>query len=251
LEGEDDARSCRGGAGGVVVVALIGEYSAEVALVEHDDMIEAIATDGTDQPLNEWILPGRAIGDDDFLDPAGRGDRLREAVAILDAALRGGTVSHDGSYYRLTEATFRPGPTQSPRPPLWVAAQASRSLRVAARHADAVVSLGEYEKGIEESLPAFRVRMERLDEICVEEGRDPTTLRRCYFAGWANEPIFASPEATTDLIGRYTEAGATDFTFYLHNPAEPLPDGLLASHRMATRGQLEQAAQDVFPRFRD
>jgi hypothetical protein len=58
-------------------------------------------------------------------------------------------------------------------------------------------------------------------------------------------------DATTDLIGRYVEAGATDFTFYLHNPAEPLLDDLLASHRMATRDQLEKAATDVFPHFND
>lgn len=187
----------------------------------------------------------------DFLDAAGRGDRLREAVAILDKALRGDTVTHDGSHYQLAEATFRPYPTQVPRPPLWVAAQASKSLRVTARHADALVSLGEYEKGIEESLPAFRARMERLDEICVDEDRDPSSLRRCYFAGWANEPIFASVEATTDLVGRYVAAGATDFTFYLQNPAEPLLDDLVASHRMATRTQLEETAQEVFPHFKD
>ena len=39
-----------------------------MALVEHDDMIETIATDGTDQPLNEWILPGRARCGDHSLD---------------------------------------------------------------------------------------------------------------------------------------------------------------------------------------
>jgi glutamate synthase (NADPH/NADH) large chain len=33
----------------------------------------------------------------------------------------------------------------------------------------------------------------RLDEICAELGRDPTTLRRCYFSGWDEEvfPQFA------------------------------------------------------------
>ncbi len=67
----------------------------------------------------------------DFLDAVGRGTRLREVVAILDDALRGNTVTYEGVYYQLSAATFRPGPTQLPRPPLWVAAQASRSLRVA------------------------------------------------------------------------------------------------------------------------
>lgn len=187
----------------------------------------------------------------DFLDAAGRGERLREAVAILDDALRGNTVNYEGTYFNLTEATFRPKPTQLPRPPLWVAAQASRSLRVAARHADGVVSLGEYGKGIEDSLAAFRTRMQRLDQICLEEGCDPESLRRCYFAGWAAEPIFASLDATADLVGRYIDAGATDFTFYLHNPvADPLLDDLVVSHRMATRDQLEKVAAEVFPHFR-
>ena len=73
----------------------------------------------------------------------------------------------------------------------------------------------------------------------------------CYFAGRANEPIFASVEATAELIGRYVEAGATDFTFYLRNPAEPLLEDFVAEHRAPTRDQLERAAAEVFPRFRD
>lgn len=187
----------------------------------------------------------------DFLDGAGRSARLREAVAILDRALRGDTVTHDGVHFQLSDATFRPLPTQLPRPPLWVAAQAPRSLRVAVQYADAVVTLGEEGQPIEKSLPAFRARMEKLDELCVEAGRDPASIRRCYFAGWANEPIFASVEATADLIGRYVEAEATDFTFYLHNPADPILENFVAAHRAATRDQLEQVAAEVFPRFRN
>jgi uncharacterized protein YndB with AHSA1/START domain len=103
----------------------------------------------------------------------------------------------------------------------------------------------------EKSLPAFQTRMDLLDEICTQEGRDPRSLRRCYFAGWADEPIFASTEVTADLVGRYIDAGATDFTFYLHNPAaDPILDDLLTSHRMATRAQLENVAVEVLPQFR-
>jgi alkanesulfonate monooxygenase SsuD/methylene tetrahydromethanopterin reductase-like flavin-dependent oxidoreductase (luciferase family) len=192
----------------------------------------------------------RALGID-FLDPRGRGDRLREAVAILDGALRGKTLSHDGVHFRLAQATFRPQPTQLPRPPLWVAAQATRSLRVAVAHADGVVSLGEENEGMDVSLPAYRGRMERIDELCVAAGRDPATLRRCYFAGWADEPFFASPDAAVDMIGRYAEAGATDFSFYLHNPASSLLDELLAAHRAGTRVQFEEMAAEVFPLFGD
>ena len=55
-------------------------------------MIEALATHGTDQPLNEWILPRRPIGDDDFLDahmldpPAE--ERTVDGVAIADQESR-------------------------------------------------------------------------------------------------------------------------------------------------------------------
>ena len=92
--------------------------------------------------------------------------------------------------------------------------------------------------------------MATIDALCAEAGRDPATLRRCLFAGWANEPVFASVDATAEFVGRYVEAGATDFTFYLHNPAEPAFDELVAQHRMATREQLERAASEDFARYR-
>ncbi len=186
----------------------------------------------------------------DFLDGPGRSERLRDAVAVLDRALRGETVTHSGPHYRLSEATFRPLPTQQPRPPLWVAAQGPKALKVAVQHADAVITLGAEDRSMDHSLAAFRERIARLEDLCTDAGRDPATIRRCLFAGWANEPIFASPDATTDFIGRYAEAGATDFTFYLHNPAEPLFDELVAQHRMATREQMQRVAQDVLPGFR-
>jgi alkanesulfonate monooxygenase SsuD/methylene tetrahydromethanopterin reductase-like flavin-dependent oxidoreductase (luciferase family) len=213
--------------------------------------VDQISAGRLDVAVGGGFYPGEhaALGID-FLDGPGRGERLREAVEILDRALRGDDVTYEGAHFRLDEAPFRPLPTQRPRPPLSVAGQATRSLRVAVRHAEAVVSLGEHGKGIEESLPAFRARMAKLDELCAEAGRDPATLRRCYFVGWANEPFFESTEATADFVGRYSEAGATDFTFYLHNPAAEGFDALLASHRMATREQLERVAADVFPGFR-
>lgn len=92
--------------------------------------------------------------------------------------------------------------------------------------------------------------MSQVDELCATEGRDPATLRRCLFAGWANEPVFASVDETAEYVGRYIEAGATDFTFYLCDPAEPAFDELVGQHRMATREQPERAASDVFSRYR-
>lgn len=92
--------------------------------------------------------------------------------------------------------------------------------------------------------------MEHLDELCVGAGRDPASLRRCSFAGWADEPFFAWKESLADLVGRYVGAGATDFTFYLASPDDHSFDGLVAAHRAATRDRLEGAVTDVLPAFR-
>ena len=143
----------------------------------------------------------------EFLDGPGRGARLRETVAVLDEALRGDPVSHDGVHVHLADAVSGPARPSSPRPPLWVAAQATRSLRVAVRYADAVVTLGEEGKRIEESLPAFRRRMATSTSSVRSDGRDPATLRRCLFAGWANEPIFASVEATANTSAATSRPG--------------------------------------------
>ena len=56
-------------------------------------------------------------------------------------------------------------------------------------------------------------------------------------------------EVATEIIGRYVEAGATEFIFYLHNPAEPVLDDFVNAHRAGSRTQFEQLVSEVFPRF--
>jgi hypothetical protein len=185
----------------------------------------------------------------DFLDGPGRIERLGEAVEILDQALRGERVTHSGRHFRLADAPMHPPPTQRPRAPLYVAAQGARGLRIAARYAEGLVTLGELGATIDESLAKFRERMSRLDELCSELNRDPASIRRCYFSGWGDEAIFESNEATADFIGRFAEAGATEFSFTLYNPAQPRMASAYERHKFADRETLERAARDVFPQF--
>jgi alkanesulfonate monooxygenase SsuD/methylene tetrahydromethanopterin reductase-like flavin-dependent oxidoreductase (luciferase family) len=51
-----------------------------------------------------------------------RGEMLDEALAVLDGLWSGGRFSHSGKHYRVRDALFRPGPAQSPRIPVWIAA---------------------------------------------------------------------------------------------------------------------------------
>ena len=52
----------------MIVVKVRPKNSQQVLLIENDEMIKALVTDGTDQPLNERILPGRSRRSDHFLD---------------------------------------------------------------------------------------------------------------------------------------------------------------------------------------
>ena len=44
----------------VIIVQVAGDLPPERGLIHHDDVIQAFAANGTDQPFDIWALPGRA-----------------------------------------------------------------------------------------------------------------------------------------------------------------------------------------------
>jgi alkanesulfonate monooxygenase SsuD/methylene tetrahydromethanopterin reductase-like flavin-dependent oxidoreductase (luciferase family) len=185
----------------------------------------------------------------DYLDAKGRVQRLTEVAEVLDRALRGERVTYAGTHVRLDDAPSV-APVQLPRPPIWIAVLGATSMRLAARLADGVAVVGDEGLGLEETLPRFAERMKRLDEICAAQDRNPRSLRRCYLAGFAEEPVFSSTESAADFIGRFAEAGATDFVFGFANPAQAAFESAVASGNYATRAKLEGLVADVLPAFR-
>jgi probable F420-dependent oxidoreductase len=174
-----------------------------------------------------------------FLDPGGRAARFREAVEVVDGLLRERRLTYAGEYYRLDEAPLVPEPVQEPRPPLMVAANGRRGLRLAAERADASLSLGDEGATTEQAVTALRERNALLDECCAELGRDPATLERAYFVGWAEEFPFESAESLVDFLGRYREAGVNRFLFLF---------GSAAPGRQATRASLDGYAAEILAR---
>lgn len=72
-------------------------------------------------------------------DPAGRRiDRMEEAVTIIKRLLAGETVTHTGGHYHVRRAHVAPRPVQQPRPPIMLGGGGPRMLRIAAREADIV-----------------------------------------------------------------------------------------------------------------
>ena len=146
--------------------------------------------------------------------PAGRVDRFREAVEIIDRLLRQPPVSYQGSFYQLTGAPLVPAPVQAPRPPLTLAANGTRALQVAAAYADVWLTLGEAGAKHDQALAGVRVRNRQLDECCLAIGREPAAIERAYFVGWADEVPFVSRDAFQEFVGRYREAGIQRFLFF-------------------------------------
>ena len=65
-----------------------------------------------------------------------RNDRMDEAIAALDAAWTGESVTFEGTGFRATGNTMLPRPRQRPRPPLWIGGNSRRAIRRAVESAD-------------------------------------------------------------------------------------------------------------------
>ena len=152
-----------------------------------------------------WYVPEHEMLGIDFPPPPELVGRFREAVEIVDGLLRNDTTTYRGRYYRLSEATSRPGPLQKPRPPLMLGGHGPRVLRIVAEYGDAWNSFGTVDE--------LRARNQILDEHCATIGRDPGEIRRSLY-GWAaimpNDP-WASVDAFHEVVGRYREAGIHEF----------------------------------------
>ena len=53
----------------VIIGEVAGQDMASVPLAEHEDMVQTLASDRTDEPFREGVLPGRSGGRDHLPDP--------------------------------------------------------------------------------------------------------------------------------------------------------------------------------------
>jgi alkanesulfonate monooxygenase SsuD/methylene tetrahydromethanopterin reductase-like flavin-dependent oxidoreductase (luciferase family) len=158
--------------------------------------------------------------------PAERTSRFEEFVAALDRLLVEPAVERlDGSWYTAVDARAIPGCVQRPRVPFAVAGGGPRALKVAARHAQVWVTLGDPRRAAELDDAACqavaRDQSRALDAACEAIGRDPASIDRLYMQGATGEPWLASVEAFADLSGRYQAMGFTDLA--LHWPRTQPP----------------------------
>jgi alkanesulfonate monooxygenase SsuD/methylene tetrahydromethanopterin reductase-like flavin-dependent oxidoreductase (luciferase family) len=127
--------------------------------------------------------------------------RFEEALTIIRALLREGSVDFAGTYYRVDGFELRPRGPRPGGPPILLGTLATkpRMLRLTARYADVWNGWVSFGRSHADVVPPMR---KRLDEACLAEGRDPATLQRSLAIQIAltgrgipgSEPISGSPE---------------------------------------------------------
>jgi alkanesulfonate monooxygenase SsuD/methylene tetrahydromethanopterin reductase-like flavin-dependent oxidoreductase (luciferase family) len=172
--------------------------------------------------------------------PRERVDHFREVVEIVDQLLRNPETTYTGKYYQINGTIMNPLPIQNPRPPLMIGANGPRMLKIVAQYADTWNTFGGIEiKSFEEMLTLTQERNTKLDEYCVEFGRDPTTLRRSVLI-YTNEEyqkIYSVPGAFTEIVNRYQEIGISEIVFFY--PFAPM-----------LMPMFEQIVNEAIPRLR-
>lgn len=176
-----------------------------------------------------------------FPSPAGRVQRLAEAVEILDRLLRGERFRLQGEYFEVDHAPLFPRPLQHPRPPLLVGAFGAGALPVVAERGDTWSFAGRPDEPPEAACRRFQELGDQLDELCDAAGRAPTDVRRSYLAGFADERAFSSDTAFDEVIGRLAEAGAEEIVFFYSDDVE---SARRSSGRQVDRGTLQRLITD-------
>ncbi|MFE6994985.1 LLM class flavin-dependent oxidoreductase [Microbacterium sp. NPDC057659] len=160
-----------------------------------------------------------------------RADRLRDFTMLLDRLLTETAVTQTEGAYLAHEARNIPGPVQSPRVPFAIAATGPRGYRLAAQYGQAWVTTGDGESAAE-SRAMVREQISRLERVCEEAGRDPSSVERVLLTGFTGDRPLAGVEQFLETAGAYREAGITEIVLHW-----PIPDTQFA------------AEQDVFERI--
>jgi probable F420-dependent oxidoreductase len=129
-----------------------------------------------DQLSHGRLVVGMGVGwSIDEYDAAGvpmteRGERLDEALDVLDAVWSDDVAEYTGRRVRLARTDVQPKPVQRPRPPLLLAAYTPAGLRRVAARAD-----GWNPTGL--PVTALAPMWAQIRDVAAERGRDPESLR--------------------------------------------------------------------------
>ena len=155
-------------------------------------------------------------------DPKERQERYVEYIELLDLLLSNQRTDFDGRFYSSNEAVMIPGPVQSPRPPLLLAAHGPRSLELAARYADTwnFFLTTSPELTGKDAADAVARMNDQLSEMARSAGRDPESIVRSVTCGFAPFTMWASIEEAVAGVELLEQAGVNEFIFPYSPPSK-------------------------------
>ncbi|MFE7614809.1 LLM class flavin-dependent oxidoreductase [Streptomyces sp. NPDC057496] len=161
---------------------------------------------------------------------AQRADRFAEFVDLSDELLGNRATTYRGAYFSAEEARMVPGCVQQPRVPFAIAAAGPRGMRLAARHGQWWVTIGDAgrpgERPEEEAWQLLARQVARLVEACEKTMRDFSDIRRLVNVSRIVKSPYSSSERFVDIVGRCRELGFTDVVVN-----HPRPDGVFKGNR--------------------
>ena len=162
-----------------------------------------------------------------------RADRFQEFVTLLDLLLRQPSTTWSGDWFSGVEARMIPGPRQQPRPPLVVAGNGPRGMRLALSTGDGWATNGlaeppgagqggeEWWSGVAEAARRFENAADRIrPDPSTSSGRMAGFRRVLDMAFGMGAP--RSLEQMRDHLGRADELGFTDIVIAWPRQVEPL-----------------------------
>jgi len=165
----------------------------------------------------------------DLLSVPDRFARFEEGLEVVTRLLHSDqTVDFSGRFYRLQEAILLPRPGRPGGPPIIVGGNGPiRTLPLAARYAD------EW-NGVYINAHKFAELNDRLDRLLLEEGRQPSTVRRSLMVG----TLYGRNQSDID---RQLDAMAARRDRH-YSAAELRDDGMVVGTSQDFREQLEEYA---------
>ena len=216
---------------------LLGALARETSLTNIGPLVSPLTL------RNPAVLARAAVTLDEL-----SGGRAELGVGAGGAALDDELAGTRGGrglarYVEWIEAVWRDGRlVPNHGVPLTIGGMSETTLRLAAVSAARWSSYGG--EGVEpaEAAAAARRHNVRLDELCREAGRNPTTLRRSILLGhlYVHETPWRSEQAFRETVERWADAGMDEIVF-VHPPHAAMPEGSVEP------GLFEQLAKEVLP----
>jgi alkanesulfonate monooxygenase SsuD/methylene tetrahydromethanopterin reductase-like flavin-dependent oxidoreductase (luciferase family) len=178
-----------------------------------------------------------AVGEQPW-SPRERAGRFADYVAILDGILRGeqDRFTHNGEWLSARDVPTAPGSIQRPRPTLITGGQSPTVLRVTAERADVWNTIGPITDDADDIVAVTARQNKLLDDLCVTNGREPTSLRRSY-TPFGPFDFWHQPISFESMVDQFSAIGMTEFVIELPPSARSAEFEKLASHTIpALRG---------------